>query len=96
MAGCGHCLEVRAEDDMINYKGHRSESEGGGIMFEKGGRAPSRGILAGTREKSEPKLETKFDRLFEEVIFHQTQVHSLSCLVTQYVSALFQLMSKIV
>jgi len=31
-----------------------------------GGRAPSRGILAGTREKSEPKLETKFDRLFEE------------------------------
>ena len=51
----------------------------GGIMFEKGGRAPSRGILAGTREKSEPKLETKFDRLFEEVIFHQTQVHS--CIV---------------
>ena len=38
-------------------------------MFEKGGRAPSRGILAGTREKSEPKLETKFDRLFEEVMF---------------------------
>ena len=65
-------------------------------MFEKGGRAPSRGILAGTREKSEPKLETKFDRLFEEVIFHQTQVHSLSCLVTQYVGAPFQLMSKIV
>jgi len=31
-----------------------------------GGRAPSRAILAGTREKSEPKLETKFDRLFEE------------------------------
>ena len=41
----------------------------GEIMFEKGGRAPSRGILAGTREKSEPKLETKFDRLLEEVIF---------------------------
>ena len=69
---------------------------GGGIMFEKGGRASSRGILAGTREKSEPKLETKFDRLFEEVIFYQTQVHSLTCLVTQCVSALFQLMSKIV
>ena len=66
----------------------------GEIMFEKGGRAPSRGVLAGTREKSEPKLETKFDRLFEEVIFHQTQVHSLSCLVTQYVSELFQLESE--
>ena len=45
-------------------------------MFEKGGRAPSRGILAGTREKSEPKLETKFDRLFEEVMFLSFIVYS--------------------
>ena len=35
VAGCGHCLEVRAEDDMINYKGHRSESEGGELCLKK-------------------------------------------------------------
>ena len=41
------------------------------IMFIRnnvsGGRGSNRGVLAGTREKSEPKLESKFDRLFDEV-----------------------------
>ena len=38
VAGCGHCLEVRAEDNMINYKGHRSESAGRGkLCFKKVG-----------------------------------------------------------
>ncbi len=27
----------------------------------------NRGVRSGTREKSEPKLESKFDRLFDEV-----------------------------